>query len=73
MRLNCTETVLPTQAILQGNAAADDLGADGTSLPWSTSPGVDVGEGRTGNHFRSAAPHIPRTIRVGFARARLDA
>ncbi|NDV88934.1 hypothetical protein GTW51_19810 [Aurantimonas aggregata] len=38
----------------------------------SPASGGAIPASRTGNNFRSAAPHIPRTIRVGFARARLD-
>jgi hypothetical protein len=71
LRLNCTEVVTPMNGPLREGGAADHPEAVAESVSWLTSPAV--GGGRTGNHFRSAAPHIPRTIRVGFARARLDA
>ncbi|GGD34869.1 hypothetical protein [Aureimonas glaciei] len=72
MRLSCTEAFLPMDGSLRTRAATDVVDDD-TSLSWPASPGAGNVAGRIRNNFRSAAPHIPRTIRVGFARARLDA
>ena len=58
----------PTEFASEANE--DDAGPAGLSGP---TPIGAMPVSRTGNHFRSPAPHIPRTIRVGFARARLDA
>ncbi|GGD42374.1 hypothetical protein [Aureimonas glaciei] len=72
MRLSCTAALLPMDGS-PGTPVATDVGDDDTSPSWPNSPSADSAYGRIRNNFRSAAPHIPRTIRVGFARARLDA
>ena len=72
MPLSCTEAALPMDDF-PGLRVATDEGDDDTSLSCSAAPGAGNADGRIRNNFRSAAPHIPRTIRVGFARARLDA
>ncbi|MBB4004590.1 hypothetical protein [Aurantimonas endophytica] len=60
----------PAAVAFATEAHEDDAGP---AALFGLKPDGAIPASRTGNNFRSAAPHIPRTIRVGFARARLDA